>query len=351
MKKNLLLLFTTLIFLGILLEVLFRLTGQYVSYGERSSTGGYNTPFKNRNEFGYGWDETPPPHTEQRINKLEFNYTWISNNEGLRGKDIELQKHGKRILVFGDSFTEGMGVADDSTYPHLLGNLANKYLDSAAEVINCGPSASDIFTEYKLFTGKMLKYKPDIVLVTFNSTDLYEYTIRGGFERFKPGNKVEYRKPPWFEPFYAKSYLVRFIVHDVFQYDYSFLRPHEHDAIAAQAINKTCAAIDSFNLLCQANNSRFGMVFHPMGCEYPVDEYQNAPVIAYCKKANIPFVDELEFLTARGINENNIKKYYWQKDGHFNNKGYELLARCVYEFFQNQGWLNEKNNYAKTDAL
>lgn len=338
MKKNLLLLFSSLIVVGLLLEILCRLTEHHISYGERSSSGGYASPFKSRNEFGYGWDETPKPFTEQTTNKIEFQYKWISNNEGLRGENLALKKTGKRILVFGDSFTEGMGAPDDSTYPVLLAHMIHDQLDSTAEIINCGPSGSDIFTEYKLFTGKMLKYKPDIVLVTFNSTDLYEFTIRGGFERFKPGNKVEYRKPPWFESLYAKSYLVRLIVHDILFYDYRFLQPWDNKAMDKLALDKTCAAIDSFNLLCRENNSRFAMVFHPMGTEYPVEDYKNAPLISYCQKANIPYVDEFEFLTAHGINNSNIKKYYWHGDGHFNSKGYEFLAQCVFGFIEKQNW-------------
>lgn len=341
MKKNLLLLFTSLIFLGLLIEIVCRLTGYHISYGERSSSGGYASPFQSRSHFGYGWDETPQPFTGQPISKLEFQYSWMSNNEGLRGKNIELQKKGKRILIFGDSFTEGMGAPDDSTYPQLLENLIRLKLDSTAEVINCGPSGSDIFTEYKLFTGKMLKYKPDYVVVTFNSTDLYEFTVRGGFERFKPGNKVEYRKPPWFEPLYAKSYLVRFWVHDVLRYDYRFLRPSEGEAMDRLSIQMNRAVVDSFNRLCSANNCKFGMVFHPMSNEYPTSNYQNESIISYCRQKNIPYADDYAYLTKTGINDSNVKSIYWAKDGHFNSKGYELLAQCAYELFKKQGWLTD----------
>lgn len=343
MKKNLLLFFITLVFICVLIEILCRLTGHHISYGERSSTGDYNSPFDTRCKWGYGWDETPKPFTEQNINKLEFNYTWTSNNEGLRGDNISLQKTGKRIMVFGDSFTEGMGAPNDSTYPQLLENLIHQSLDSTAEVINCGPSGSDIFTEYKLLTGKMLKYQPDYVIVTFNSTDLFEFTVRGGFERFKPGNKVEYRKPPWFEPLYAKSYLVRFLVHDIFQYDYRFLRPCDSEKMDSLALNKTYAAVDSFNLLCKTNNCRFGMVFHPMYMEYPTENYLNAPIIAYCQKANIPYVDEYVFLTGKSINKISTD-LYWPKDGHFNSKGYELMAQCAFELFEKQGWLGKQDS-------
>jgi len=341
MKNKLLLLSASLIVVGLLIEILCRLTGYHISYGERSSSGGYNSPFKSRNEFGYGWDETPRPFTEQRINKLEFQHTWMSNNEGLRGGNIALQKKGKRVLVFGDSFTEGMGAPDDSTYPQLLENLIHLKLDSSAEVINCGPSGSDLFTEYKLFTLKMLKYQPDVVLVTFNGTDLYEFTVRGGFERFKENNRVEYRTPPWFEPLYAKSYLVRFWVHDVLRYDYRFLRPSEGEAMNRLSIQMNRSVVDSFNLLCKANNCKFGMVFHPMRNDFRTSDYQNEQIISYCRQKNIPYADNYEYLNKMGINETNADGIYWAKDGHFNPKGYELLAKCAYELFEKNGWLSD----------
>lgn len=338
MKKNLFLLGVTLIFCTLLAEAVYRYQGYYISYNERSSGGDYVSPFETREEWGYGWYNTPKPFTEITCNKEEFDYKWMSNNEGLRGENITIDKSGKRTLIFGDSFTEGMGAPDDSTYPQLLENLIHKNLDSTAQVINCGPSGSDIFSEYKLFSDRMLKYQPDYVIVTFNSTDLYEYTIRGGFERFKENNRVEYRKAPWFEPLYAKSYLVRMIVHDVFGYDYRFLRKKESEKTDSLAIQAVCSVIDSFSSLCKTNGCLFGMVFHPMYMEYPAERYLNAPIIAYCEKTRIPYVDEYEFLARNGY-RNIPPEIYWPRDRHFNSNGYEILAKCAFELFTKNGWL------------
>jgi lysophospholipase L1-like esterase len=325
----------------VIIEIGFRINGKYISYNERTSGGSYGSPFRSSER---GWDNTPKPHSLIECNKVEFNYPWTANNEGLKDKNLSLQKRAKRILVFGDSFTEGEGAPAEGAYPRQLENLIHDSLDSKAAVINCGISASDIFTEFKLLSGKMLKYQPDYVLVTFNSTDLYEFTTRGGFERFKDGNKVEYRKAPWFEFLYAYSYVARRIVHDAYHYDYMFLTPPEHDKMQQVAIEKTLAAIDSFNLLCRAGKIGFGMVFHPMGNEYPVVNYLNAPLIAYCQKGNIPFVDENTFLINAGIDSSNVKDIYWPVDGHFNSRGYELLAKCAYELFATQGWLVSKSS-------
>lgn len=332
MRKNILLLSFTLLAIAGCIEIFYRSTGRYISYGERSSNGGYNSPFETRSKYGYGWHETPKPFTLQDCNKLEFHYLWTSNNEGLRGDTISLHKSGKRIMIFGDSFTEGMGAPSDSTYPQLLEDMLQNSIDTAVEVINCGPSGSDIFTEYRLFIDRMLKYHPDIVLVTFNSTDLYEYSIRGGFERFKPNNTVEYRKAPWFEPLYAKSYFVRFLVHDVFNYDYRFLKRAEFDNINAIAVKNICAVIDSFNTTCKSNQCEFGMIFHPLFIEYPTNDYPNTPLLKYCKKEKIPAADMYAFLQKKGVKKL-TPELYWPKDGHFNSNGYRLLAQTALELF------------------
>lgn len=327
-----------LIIIGVL-EIFSRISGKHISYAERSADGGsYNSPFETGTN---GWDNTPEPNQLIEYHKTEFDTKWLPNNEGLKNKKLALQKTGKRILIFGDSFTEGVGACNDSAYPRILETLIHASLDSTAEIINCGLCASDVFTEYKLFVGKMLKYKPDYVLITFNSTDIYEYTIRGGFERFMGDNQLQYRQSPWFEPLYAHSYLVRRIVHDIFHLDYNFQKTSEYDIINRQAAKELSIAIDSFSQMCSSKQIAFGIIFHPMGNEYPTDSnhYQNLPLINHCQKKQIAYVDENSFLLEHYIDSNNMKSLYWPKDGHYNRKGYEWLARCAYYLFEQQGWL------------
>lgn len=127
-------------------------------------------------------------------------------------------------------------------------------------------------------------------------------------------------------------------MHDAFGYDYRFLRPAQAELIDSMALVEIYVAIDTFRYTCKQNNCKFGMIFHPMYMEYPSEVYLNAPVIEYCRKQNIPHADEYEFLSRRGMDKFTTD-YYWPKDGHFNSRGYLLLAECALELFEKEQWL------------
>ena len=336
MKKNLLLLFLSFAIPYVLVETAFRINGKYMSYNERTESGSYVSPFDTGDD---GWIFTYKPFAKIEDIKSEFATSWIANNEGLHDKNIPINKTGRRILVLGDSFTEGAGAPNDSCYPRILENLLRANCDSAMEVINCGNSSSDIFFEYYLLKLKMLKYQPDFVLVTINSSDYYDFIIRGGFKRFADNNQLKYRSAPWFEPLYAHSYLVRRMVHDVYGYDYGFLQPDERTLVLGQAEKEMAAVIDSFQYLCNAYKIKLGFIFHPIQAEIMFPEsYQRDKLMKHCKDSEIAFADELPFLNRHGIDRSNCQKISWPVDGHFNSKGYELLAQCAYEFIKKQNW-------------
>lgn len=84
------------------------------------------------------------------------------------------------------------------------------------------------------------------------------------------------------------------------------------------------------------------MVFHPFypDIQHP-DLYSMKNLVAYCSAKNIPCTDAMDFLTQKGINDKNCESIYWKMDGHFNGRGYELLAQCVHQFLEQQNWLSE----------
>lgn len=241
--------------------------------------------------------------------------------------------------MLGDSFTEGVGAPSDSCYPRQLENLFGAAHDSSVQVINGGVCGSDLFFEYKLLLAFLPKYQPDVVIVTCNSSDVNEYITRGGFERFLPNDQIQYRKPPWFEWFYARSLVVRLIVHDVFHYDFSFIRMQDRELAMREADSHLSAAIDSFQTFCQSKHIQFGIVFHPGYPEVSKPElYQLKNLVTYCRDKNIPYSDELPYLSSLGYNETNWTNIYWTTDGHFNPKGYGLLAGFVYQFIERKSF-------------
>jgi hypothetical protein len=117
------------------------------------------------------------PHSTLTIKSSaqgEYNFSTHINSLGYRGPDFLPHKDPHRIRIFavGDSFTFSM-VPDDFTIPHLIeDNLKKQGYD--VEVINAGIGHASPLDYYMNLKNIHLQYQPDIVLVLFDLTDLWD---------------------------------------------------------------------------------------------------------------------------------------------------------------------------------
>ena len=164
-------------------EIILRISGFYASYSENVG-----------NSFSTYYNRMLPNHyhllPEGNLDFLErdeFNYAYQINSLGLRGREVSAAKKDStyRIIVFGDSFTEGFGAPGDSTYPSLLEKELNRTYTGTFEVINAGVIGSDPFYCYKLLVDRFLAYEADLVIFSINNSDITDYIFRGGLERFR----------------------------------------------------------------------------------------------------------------------------------------------------------------------
>lgn len=103
-----------------------------------------------------------PFAVERRYNSLRF-----------RGPEIPPKRTGvTRVVVIGDSFTEGMGVKEDDAYPRVLDRLLR---GEAMEVLNCGRRGYDFPALFDLFEDA-LRLEPDVVIygMVLNDADRSE---------------------------------------------------------------------------------------------------------------------------------------------------------------------------------
>lgn len=136
----------------------------------------------------------------------EFNVLVRINSRGLRNREILPTKAPGvyRVLVLGDSFTYGSGVAADETYPSRLEALLNRGAPHRRyEVINAGVSGYGTFHEAAFLRDEGWAYQPDLLLLqVFPNNDLSENLypfnreVRGGFLRFKAEGPAG---PAWLE--------------------------------------------------------------------------------------------------------------------------------------------------------
>ena len=326
--RNILLSFAIFIFMLLFAETYFRLEKKYITYPEQTGAG-YISPYRNADRT---WYHTIPSYAIFGNLIKEPHTSWVANNEGFRDTFFAIPKSGIRIMMLGDSYTMGVGADNDSSFPKQLSYLLPDTLNSKAQVWNCGVYGSDPLCEFMLFKDKLLRYSPDMAIVVINFSDIQDVTVRGGFERFRPDGTVLYHQGPWFEPLYARSFLVRRVIHDVFHYDRLYLTPSQAETRKLEAYSNLKSAIDSFSDICRDKHIKLLFVFHPTEGDIDRgDTYLVMPLINYCAEKKLPYVDIKQELYRQGIDSSNVHYLFWPEDRHCTNKGYSYFAHSIYK--------------------
>jgi lysophospholipase L1-like esterase len=93
---------------------------------------------------------------------------------GLRGPEIgRAAASVTRVLVLGDSFTFGVGVAEEDAFPAALGRALARESGAAVEVLNGGVPGYNLFQETRALAIRVAALAPDFVVLGFLENDLY----------------------------------------------------------------------------------------------------------------------------------------------------------------------------------
>jgi hypothetical protein len=120
------------------------------------------------------------------VNELagQWRFEYTANSQGHRGPVLPLSnRYGKpNVVVLGDSFTFGYGVADGQEYPALL----RQRLAGSHGVVNLGTGGWGLTQELRRFYELGRQYEPRVVVLQFTGNDpsdnlLYPVTaVEGG---------------------------------------------------------------------------------------------------------------------------------------------------------------------------
>lgn len=119
-----------------------------------------------------GWAK--PPLAEGWLHRPEYHVRLQINSHGLRGPDRDYRKPPRtgRILLLGDSFTEGFTVREEATARAALESILRSSSCGEWEVINGGTMGYGTDQEYLFFLEEGRRYEPDIVVLMFFYNDL-----------------------------------------------------------------------------------------------------------------------------------------------------------------------------------
>ena len=105
---------------------------------------------------------------------------FTTNSLGLRDREYPPSKPEGvfRILMLGDSFTEGAGLPIEETVAKRAERLLNATCSGAYEVVNAGTGSYSPILEYLQLKRLGLALEPDLVVLNFDMTDVHDDYIR-----------------------------------------------------------------------------------------------------------------------------------------------------------------------------
>jgi len=330
----------------LLLDLSLRfITPKYRSYSENNYGWFYISPFSDRfsdlkNQYYYG-SSTSEKYTHAANSSIifetaDFTIEHKYNELGLRERENipALIKDRKVILTIGDSFTEGVGTSQDSTWQRQLENRLNDSLSNEYVVVNAGISGSDPILEYHLLNQLLKSIQPDYVVISISSYDLLDILESGG-QDFKLKERKQEMNQPFGYYLYSWSYLFRAVSTLIYDYPEIFMNQDEFDREIQKAASQTIEIIHEITSIGLKKNFKTIVVFFPLKDEmikynYNFDAFNNI-IKSLNSNDEIFTVDILDFYRQ---NKNSFiippEMLYWPHDGHMTSLGYQIWSDILF---------------------
>lgn len=306
---------------------------RYDTYSERNGSFNYRSPHLKPPRT---WFLTHEPNVPIHRQRPEFVHAREVNSLGLSEREIATVKEPDeyRIVVLGDSFTEGLGAPYESSWPRVLERKLASATTRRITVINAGIIASDVCFEYILLREKLLALGPDMVIVAINNTDVADVVQRGGMERFREdGTTVYASQAPSWEWLFGISYLTRHIVLDLFGFDYFLLTEEQRATLESGALTKILDTLGAFRNLSRERGLELIILLHPeSGSELFTNRYEGgfAPVAeAIASRDDLTVIDLLRYYADHRLMTDDPWPYFWPIDAHHNADGYAIMGQVV----------------------
>jgi len=297
-----------------------------------------------------GWKHVPNVSKEFE-NELGERVTVVQNAYGDRGPERPLGKTpGKyRILVVGDSFTEGVQVGEDDLFTAVL-----ERSDPHLEVLNTGVGGYGTVQEYLYLERTGLKHNPDLVLLMVFDNDLTDNCLPA-YPAFGPkpyaerhGAAIEIVRKPDAQEFLKYSIPVPFAQqlnkHSYFFYFlnttvYQRLRGDRMRELIKQDMQSTDACgrypvifgvIDKVRALTEAHGARLALVLIPTREQALKGASPSLqPIAQFCAERGMACLSLVDRL-AREMES----KPYLPTDIHWTKAGHRIAADEIARFLQ-----------------
>lgn len=255
------------------------------------------------------------------------------NSKGFRGLDKTFEKpnYTIRIAFLGDSFTLGIGVKDNDTFPASFEHtLQSKYTNT--EVLNFGITGSSTKQQIELLEEYVIAFEPDIVVIVLFLNDANR--IGTIFFLSRPKVLAKVRKYSFFINAFVES-IEKSILHKM------MIRHYQDGFIeGSSSWEMVKAALRKGNSLSEKHNFQFIVALYPVLIQlddsYPFRNIHKT-IGNYCVSLKIPFVDLLNgFLGKKGS-----ELWVHPTDQHPNEVAHRIAGAELSKFFNSEDLIKE----------
>ncbi|MDD3740663.1 MAG: hypothetical protein PHH30_05425 [Bacteroidales bacterium] len=327
-------------------------TPKYRSYSENNYGMFYISPFTNgfrnlKTLILYGENISKTIHYPANISIVyktkDFQFTHDYNEYGIRErKNLKSLTKGKKvILTIGDSFTEGVGTHQDSTWQIFLEDKLHQTGFEDYIVINAGISDSEPVAELKLYETLQKEFKPEITIISLGSGDMLDLILKN------PKKRDSYlTAQPFQYYFYSWSYIFRAFSFVVYDHPEIFMNKQELYGKLVTADKTICTQINKLQEKQLSQKGKTIVFFFP--------DFNESLELHYKFKVFEQLIDKLitqnEIMVCNMLDyhrqkqestKDSLKNYYWPTDGHMRVSGYKLWSEILYEHLINSEYLRE----------
>lgn len=285
----------------------------------------------------------------------DLEYIIKTNSLGFKDgatREIALKSDKERILIIGDSFTEGLGY----DYEKIFCGLLQELMKDSIEILNAGltsysPKLYYLKVKYLLDMG--LKF--DKLIVMLDISDIQDESI---YESFQPRKEQStFRKIDVKLSNYSFSYhhIFRDLLKKIaskqsnngkFSDAETFLETSiddrgkwTYDKKVFEDWGKVGLELGSKNLLklsdlCKENSIDMSLVVYPWPEQITQNDSLSIQSIywaEFCKTNKIDFIDLFPYFFESESALTVVDKYFIKGDDHWNNEGHRLIAEKLYE--------------------
>lgn len=341
--KNLLLIIGSVVFSLAMIEITLRIWDAPITQGRFLQI--------HRASPVFAWDLEPGSAGYGALGEYyEINSAGFRDSRDLPAKDDD----GYRIVAIGDSFTFGMGVDLEDSYPKQLETiLASENIP--AEVINAGIIGHNMWQHIEVLKNKVLPYRPDLIILGIFEDDLHESErpLRATVDGYQGNNPFSGKFAELHtNRFYLQNFLAN--VETLYEYKYrgynrgtSYVRniakrkklwgpenPTDFNyrimtgKFEKQRYVEFAAVLGEFASAAREAGSEVLVVMIPDSVQLNEPDMQvvNRYVAAAASDHGLPFVDVTPFLEAQ---DDPGSLYLFPYDAHNSEKGQRLIAEAI----------------------